>query len=100
MPYFVLSCLDNEGVLEKRLATRPEHVERLNKLNQEGRLVTAGALPKDPDNISAGFHGSIMIVDFDSREDLDIWLKEEPFIREGIYAHVDVKVFNKAFPVS
>ncbi|HHP6620680.1 TPA: YciI family protein, partial [Acinetobacter baumannii] len=26
------------------------------------------------------------------------WLKEEPFLKEGIYSHVDVKPFNKAFP--
>lgn len=99
MPYFVLSCVDNEGVLEKRLKNRPEHIKRLEKLNQEGRLVTAGALPKDPDDTSLGFHGSIMIVNFDCKEDLDTWLNEEPFIREGIYSHVDVKVFNKAFPI-
>lgn len=55
MPYFVLSCTDREGTLEKRLATRPQHIERLQKLDDEGRLIAAGAHPIDPNNPQAGF---------------------------------------------
>ncbi|MBT0888187.1 MULTISPECIES: YciI family protein [Acinetobacter] len=98
MPLFVLSCTDREGTLEKRLATRPAHLARLQQLDAEGRLIVAGAMPKDPSNPQAGFYGSTMIVDFDSREALDAWLQDEPFLKEGIYSHIDVKPFNKAFP--
>ncbi|APR71346.1 MULTISPECIES: YciI family protein [Acinetobacter] len=98
MPYFVLSCTDREGTLEKRLATRPQHIERLQKLDDEGRLIAAGAHPIDPNNPQAGFLGSTIIVEFDSREALDVWIEEEPFLKEGIYASIDVKPFNKAFP--
>ena len=98
MPLFVLSCTDREGTLEKRLATRPAHLARLQQLDGEGRLIVAGAMPKDPSNPQAGFYGSTMIVDFDSREALDAWLQDEPFLKEGVYSHIDVKPFNKAFP--
>lgn len=98
MPLFVLSCTDREGTLEKRLATRPAHLARLQQLDAEGRLIVAGAMPKDPSNPQAGFYGSTMIVDFNSREALDAWLQDEPFLKEGIYSHIDVKPFNKAFP--
>ena len=98
MPLFVVSCTDQEGTVEKRLATRPEHLARLQQLDDEGRLIVAGAMPKDPSNPQAGFYGSTIIVDFDSREALDAWLAEEPFLREGIYSNIDVKPFNKAFP--
>ena len=98
MPLFVLSCTDREGTLEKRLATRPAHLARLQQLDAEGRLIVAGAMPKDPINPQAGFYGSTMIVDFDSREALDAWLQDEPFLKEGVYSHIDVKPFNKAFP--
>lgn len=98
MPLFVLSCTDREGTLEKRLATRPLHLARLQQLDVEGRLIVAGAMPKDPSNPQAGFYGSTMIVDFDSREALDAWLQDEPFLKEGVYSHIDVKPFNKAFP--
>ncbi|MPW43841.1 YciI family protein [Acinetobacter guerrae] len=98
MPLFVVTCTDNDGTLEKRLAIRPEHLERLQKLDDEGRLIVAGAMPKDPTNPQAGFYGSTIIVDFESREALDAWLQEEPFLRKGIYAKIEVKPFNKAFP--
>lgn len=98
MPFFVVTCTDHEGTVEKRLAVRPQHLERLQKLADEGRLIVAGAMPKDPTNPQAGFYGSTIIVDFDSREALDSWLAEEPFLKEGIYSHIDVKPFNKAFP--
>ncbi|AWD69602.1 MULTISPECIES: YciI family protein [Acinetobacter] len=98
MPLFVVSCTDQEGTVEKRLAIRPQHLARLQKLNDEGRLIVAGAMPKEPGNPQAGFYGSTIIVDFDSREALEEWLQEEPFLKEGVYAHIDVKPFNKAFP--
>lgn len=98
MPLFVVSCTDNDGSVEKRLATRPQHIARLQQLNDQGRLIVAGAMPKDPTNPQAGFYGSTLIVDFETREALDAWLKEEPFLIEGVYAHIDVKPFNKAFP--
>ena len=98
MPLFVVSCTDHEGTVEKRLATRPQHIARLQKLNDEGRLIVAGAMQKDPSNPQAGFYGSTIIVDFETREALDTWLQEEPFLKEGVYSHIDVKPFNKAFP--
>ena len=98
MPLFVVSCTDREGTVEKRLAIRPQHLARLEQLNAEGHLIVAGAMPKDPANPQAGFYGSTIIVDFDSREALDRWLQDEPFLKEGVYEHIDVKPFNKAFP--
>ncbi|MBL8321280.1 MAG: hypothetical protein JNJ93_03325 [Acinetobacter sp.] len=98
MPLFVVTCTDNEGTVEKRLAVRPQHLARLEKLDAEGRLIAAGAMPKDPANPQAGFYGSTIIADFDSREALDAWLQDEPFLQAGVYGQIDVKPFNKAFP--
>ena len=98
MPLFVITCTDHEGSLEKRLAVRPQHLARLEKLDAEGRVIVAGAMPKDRENPQAGFYGSTLILDFDTREELDAWLAEEPFLKEGIYASIDVKPFNKALP--
>ena len=98
MPVFVVTCTDQDGTVEKRLAVRPQHLARLEQLDAEGRLIVAGAMPKDPSNPQAGFYGSTIIVDFDSREALDAWLQDEPFLKEGVYAKIEVKPFNKAFP--
>ena len=98
MALFVVTCTDKEGTVEKRLATRPEHLARLEKLDAAGRVIVAGAMPIDRENPQAGFYGSTLILDFDTREELDQWLSEEPFLREGIYEKIDVKPFNKALP--
>lgn len=98
MPLFVVTCTDQDGTVEKRLAVRPQHLVRLEQLDAEGRLIVAGAMPKDLSNPQAGFYGSTIIVDFDSREALDAWLQDEPFLKEGVYAKIEVKPFNKAFP--
>ena len=49
--------------LEKRLAARPAHVDRLLQLKENGHLIIAGPNPaidsEDPG--SAGFSGSIII---------------------------------------
>ncbi|NHC04960.1 hypothetical protein G9F31_14540 [Acinetobacter sp. 187] len=98
MALFVITCTDAPGTVEKRLATRPQHLARLEQLDAEGRVIVAGAMPIDRENPQHGFYGSTLILDFDTREELDAWLAEEPFLKEGIYSHIDVKPFNKALP--
>lgn len=98
MALFVVSCTDQEGTLEQRLASRPAHLARLEQLNAEGRLILAGPMPKQPGNPQAGFYGSTLVVNFDSREDLDDWLAEEPYLKAGVYRQVDVKPFIQVFP--
>lgn len=98
MALFVIQCLDHEDVLDKRLAARPQHLARLEALNAENRLLVAGPMPKDPTDLSQGFLGSTIIVDFDNREALDTWLAAEPYLAAGVYKSVDVKPFIKALP--
>ena len=98
MPLFVVTCTDREGTVEKRLAVRPQHLARMEKLDAEGRVIVAGAMPKDRDNPQNGFYGSTLILDFETREALDAWLADEPFLKEGVYESIDVKPFNKALP--
>ena len=54
---------DAPDSLEQRLAARPAHLERLQDLLAEGRLILAGPLPAidGPDPGSAGFQGSLMV---------------------------------------
>ncbi|TNF98061.1 MAG: YciI family protein, partial [Gammaproteobacteria bacterium] len=73
---------DIDNSLEKRMAVRPEHVERLQKLQSDGRLVLAGPNPAidsdDPgDN---GFSGSLIVAEFDSLEDAQAWADDDPYI--------------------
>lgn len=91
---------DNENSLEKRLAARPAHLERLKQLTEENRLLVAGPNPaidrEDPGE--AGFTGSIIIAVFDSLEVARQWASEDPYVAAGVYKHVTVKPFKKVLP--
>ncbi|RUM51957.1 MAG: YciI family protein, partial [Marinomonas sp.] len=62
---------DVENSLANRLAARPAHLERLQALRDQGRLVLAGPNPAIDSNDpgEAGFTGSVVIAEFNSLED-------------------------------
>ena len=91
---------DNAGTLDKRLAARPEHIERLGQLRDEGRLILAGPHPaidcEDPG--PAGFTGSLVVAEFDSLQEAQAWAKTDPYVAAGVYASVTVKPFKRVLP--
>jgi uncharacterized protein YciI len=97
--YAIIST-DVVDSLEKRLLARPDHVKRLQALQELGRLVLAGPHPAiDSDNPgAAGFTGSLVVAEFESVEDAQCWADADPYIHAGVYASVIVKPFKKVFP--
>ena len=97
---YAFICQDKENTLEQRLAARPAHVERLQKLKQLGRLILAGPHPAI-DNLvpgPAGFTGSLIVAEFESLVDAQNWADNDPYIEAGVYQSVVVKPFNKVLP--
>jgi len=99
----VLYAIISEDVadsLDKRLSVRPAHLQRLQALQDAGRLVLAGPHPSiDSDNPgTAGFTGSLVVAEFDSLTDARQWADVDPYIDAGVYAKVIVKPFKKVFP--
>ncbi|MCX7107315.1 MAG: YciI family protein [Methylococcales bacterium] len=99
MLYAIISE-DNKNSLEKRTATRPAHIARLQNLQNEGRLVLAGPHPSiDTENPgAAGFTGSLVVAEFDSLESAKQWAESDPYNDAGVYAKVIIKPFKKVFP--
>lgn len=97
---YAILAEDVPGSLEKRLAARPAHVERLKALQAEGRLVLAGPHPliDSADPGPAGFSGSLVVAEFGSRELALAWASEDPYVAAGVYARVTVKPFRKVLP--
>lgn len=91
---------DVPGSLEKRLAARPAHLERLKALQDEGRMIVAGPCPAidSPDPGPAGFSGSLIVAEFPSQEDAKTWADADPYVAAGVYAKVTIKPFKKVFP--
>jgi len=86
--------------LSKRQPARQAHLERIKALQAEGRLLLAGPHPAidSPDPASAGFTGSLIIAEFTSLNDAQIWADADPYVEAGVYAHVTVKPFKKVLP--
>lgn len=92
----MLLATDVEGTGEARAAARPAHLARLEALDKEGRLLTAGPnpLPDNPDVVS----GSLIVADFDSLDAAEAWAGADPYVEAGVYAEVLIKPFKKVFP--
>jgi uncharacterized protein len=98
--FYAIISTDTENSLEKRMSVRPKHIERLNQLKSEGRLVIAGPHPAIDNNNpgEAGFTGSLVIAEFDSLEEAQSWANDDPYMESGAYESVIVKPFKKVLP--
>ncbi|QBQ62980.1 YciI family protein [Actinobacillus indolicus] len=97
--YYVIFAQDIPNTLEKRLAVREKHLERLKQLQAEDRLLTAGPNPAidDENPGEAGFTGSTVIAKFNSLEEAQQWASQDPYVEAGVYGEVIVKPFKKVF---
>lgn len=98
--YYLIYAQDTPNTLAQRLAARPDHLARLQALDAEGRLLTAGPCPAvdSPDPGAAGFTGSLIIAEFASLEMAQAWANEDPYVKAGVYDSVTIKPFKKVFP--
>lgn len=98
--WYAIISQDIENSLEKRLSVRPAHVERLQALKNEGRLLIAGPHPaidsEDPGK--EGFTGSLVVAEFESLAVAQEWADADPYIAAGVYQQVTVKPFKKVLP--
>ncbi|WP_213937137.1 YciI family protein [Pseudomonas sp. dw_612] len=97
---YAIVATDVANSLEARLANRPAHLERLNQLKSEGRIVLAGPNPAVDSNDpgAAGFTGSLIVAEFESLAAAQAWAEADPFVTAGVYANVSVKPFKQVLP--
>lgn len=99
MLYAIISQ-DVKYSLEKRKAVRPAHIQRLEELQDAGRLVLAGPHPAIDSNDpgEAGFTGSLVVAEFTDLSAAQAWADQDPYLLYGAYASVIVKPFKQVFP--
>jgi uncharacterized protein YciI len=98
--WYAIISEDVEDSLELRAGSRDAHLARMASLVDEGRVLIAGPHPavdaEDPG--SAGFTGSLVVVDFPSLEEAQAWADVDPYVDAGVYARVTVKPFKLVLP--
>lgn len=98
--WYAIISQDIDDSLALRTIHRPAHLERLEELNEQGRVLIAGPHPAidSAEPGEAGFTGSLVVVDFDSLEQAQAWAESDPFVVNGVYKTVTVKPYIKVFP--
>ena len=84
----IITAYDGQNMLEKRMEVRPRHLQNLATI--KGKILCAGGLLDEEGKMK----GSVMVIDFDSRESLDEYLKSEPYIMEKVWEKVTVESMN------
>ena len=97
---YTIFAEDQPNSLANRLAARPQHLARLEQLQDQGRLVLAGPCPAiDAENPGeAGFTGSLIVAEFPTLAAAQHWADADPYFTAGVYNRVIVKPFKQVFP--
>lgn len=90
---YVLRLLDKPGASALRDAVRPAHKAYLGRVAD--RIAFAGPLVADD---GVAMIGSLLAIDFPSREAAMTWLADEPFTKAGLYAGTEVHAFVNLWP--
>ena len=97
---YAIIAEDLPNSLDRRLEARPRHLQRLENLKADGRLILAGPHPavdgEDPG--PAGFTGSLVVAEFPDLDAALAWADADPYVEAGVYASVTVKPFKKVLP--
>lgn len=85
---FLIRAYDGAGKLDKRMEVRPKHLEGMAKLSDH--IISAGGLLDDEGKMK----GSALIMDFQSRKELDDYLAGEPYVLAGVWEKIEVESIN------
>jgi uncharacterized protein YciI len=85
---FLIHAFDHKDseAITRRLAAREKHLEGARALHKEGKIVMAGAMIGQNETMM----GSVVIVEMDSLEEVEQWLREEIYIQENVWDNVNI----------
>jgi uncharacterized protein len=90
---FVVIARDGSdvGAPQRRAAIRPNHLAYNAAFEERGNVLVGGALIEDGVMV-----GTVMVVDFPARSELDAWIHEDPYRSGGVWHEVEVHAFGVA----
>jgi uncharacterized protein YciI len=90
---FTFILIDKPNHAEMRQRMRPEHKAYL--ATAADRMAFAGPLTHDDGQTMLG---SLLVIDFPSRDAAHAWLADEPFTKAGLYGSISVHAFVNLWP--
>ncbi|MER7756978.1 YciI family protein [Kitasatospora sp. NPDC097643] len=74
------------GTFERRMQVRPAHMANGDRMLADGSFLFGGGILDG----SGKMAGGVLIVDFETREEIDEWLRSEPYIVNKVWDRVEV----------
>lgn len=90
---YALMLTDKPDRETLRTEVRPAHVAYLEKIAE--RIAFAGPLVKDDGTTMIG---SLLVIDFASRDEAHAWMEAEPMYAAGLYASSTIQAFVNRWP--
>ncbi len=87
--HFLVTAYDgtDEQALSRRLAVRERHLASIERLKSQGKALYGAALLDD----KGAMIGSLVIYEFDSQEEFDAYLKNEPYVTGKVWQKIEVR---------
>ncbi|MGH3613355.1 MAG: YciI family protein [Pseudonocardia sp.] len=90
MLYVVIAHDGTEpGVLERRMSVRGAHMASGEKMMQDGSFLFGGAILDGAGKMAGG----VLVVDFESSDEIDEWLANEPYVINKVWKNVEIHPF-------
>ncbi|MCC5926916.1 MAG: hypothetical protein JJU41_10200 [Bacteroidetes bacterium] len=85
---FLIHAFDHTDAdaLNRRLAARETHLNAAKAMHERGEVLLAGAM-LNPEN---QMMGSVVIVEMDSLEAVENWLRNEVYIQQNVWDKVQI----------
>ena len=91
MKTYIVTCLDKKNSLKKRLANRELHLKYLKSF--KNKIILAGPIL----NKTNKSKGSVLILKFQNRFELNNFLKNDPYSKVGLFETINVEIFKRVF---
>jgi uncharacterized protein YciI len=97
MPLFVTIGHDAHDGTARRAQHRAEHVAYIEALDAAGKITFAGPIQSDDRAIS---NGVVVIFDAADLDEAKRLAHDDPYVKGGVYAVLEVSPIRKVFPKS
>lgn len=79
-------------MFQRRLNIRQYHINMLKELKHKGNYIKGSAIPDH----EARMVGTVMLIRFETEEELQVWQLSEPYLTQKVWETVDIKPFKVA----
>ena len=86
--HFIIDCRDSEQGQQLRSQIRDQHLAHLN--TRKTSILTAGPQLNDNGDVM----GSLIIIDCDSREDVESFVSHDPYSVAGVFSDVRITAYK------